>query len=167
MSGEKQRALAYRDELNQFRLLIDDGESSFFLGNAQAAATLILGKDFDNSGFADAVLILNRRKRWQWRLALNPFADNGTRREVIFFAPSSSTPFILQNRGKEASLGSLVRRKDRTHIRFRTVRRPRIKRTRIKDLPSQPTSLLTVRTETGKDNLVFVFYNEENLSRVC
>ena len=119
-------------------------------------AILLLGHDIDDSGLADAAVVVQRGKKFSWRLALDPFGELSERRVV--FGKSNGVPFLYTGRGNKKYLGTIHHFEKRaSKVVSRQARARRQRRIRLRGITSEFSDRpLLVKGNDGRDSFGFV-----------
>jgi len=156
--GTPARAMVRKDDKTQFQLMTEENTTSVVLGASRAKAFVILGRDSNDTGTADAVLIDGERKAWAWKFAFDPFSQNGTNYKRSLFGDRSGIPFLFKGRGRYDSLAVLHSRMNRSGtIQYRGLNNKKLIRTiRLKNVAVGNAAPLLLRNKEGQDHFVFV-----------
>ena len=163
--GVPTRALVRQDDNAQFQLIVEDYATNVTLGASKARSYVLLGRDINDTGTADAVLIDGERKLWSWKFLFDPFSKEGTNYKRSLFGRLNGSPFLFKGRGRYDSLAVLEGSGKRSStIRYRGLNNKKLIRTiRLKKaITAENVAPQVLRNSAGIDN--FVFTEEQDTS---
>ncbi len=151
VSEEPFGGLTLRSELSAF--------DPFPLGFYSAETEVILGRDIDSSQIADVVTVTKFKRRWDWRVSIDPLSREFKKRRVRF-GSIRGVPFVFRRRGKSDSLAVMIVRGEKRPARIIHVSiRGRQKRiTRIKGATPELTRPIVYRRGT-QDKIAYFSQN--------
>ena len=88
-----ERALFKKLNQDELRLFTEKDPDGFTIDIAAQDTTAIIGRDITSNGLADTVVLLRRKRVWEWRFVLDPFSDDGRRYKLSQFGKTKSLPF--------------------------------------------------------------------------
>jgi hypothetical protein len=94
--GVPTRALIRKDDKAQFQLIVEDYPTNVTLGASKARSFVLLGRDINDNGTADAVLIDGERKLWAWKFTFDPFSKDGKNYKRTLFGRLNGLPFLFK-----------------------------------------------------------------------
>jgi hypothetical protein len=156
--GVPSRAYVTRDRKGYFYVSVEGVEESIPLGASYENATVILGRDSNGNGTADATLVLPRGTIWSWRFTFDPFkGERGASFERILFGEKHFIPFLFRPRGKFDSLAILVTRNQGQHgkVVYRSLGSKRLRYIRLKNFVLTNERPLVIKGRQGRDTLAF------------
>ncbi len=148
---EPQRLVVEQTILGEVNLVVDSSNDYFPLDPVHnEPLRLLLGRDLDGSGLADAITIIPRRRRLFWRVNFDPFGEL-TKRVVRFGAPNA-LPFTFRRRGSRDDLAFISRfKRRRARIDSRPINQRRNRSFRLPKSVSIDTQTLPIYWRMKRD----------------
>ena len=150
----------FKGELRLFAESVDQGTPVDIVPDD---AEVFVGGRFNRDPISDVAIAVRRRKRWQWRLALNPLGQEQTKFILLEFGQTRSIPLVLFARKQRLGMLRVFSSKRAPRIKMRGIRRSRVRTIRIrtrKRVGEALQRIQVVQSTAGRaDTFLAVFAN--------
>jgi hypothetical protein len=162
--GLPTRAVVGKGKNTQLDLSVEGQGTDVTIGAFKEKAFVILGRDINGSGTADALLMDRLRRVWAWKFTFDPFSQSGPNFKRSLFGERSAVPFLFKGRSRYEYLAILRSRGGRSAtVQYRNLNNKKLIRTvRLGDVAVGKVAPLLLRNAAGRDDFVFIDASEES-----